>query len=200
MAPTIGQTQETLIRVLLLMGDAHQLHDQPIHYVELAGILAGEGGVDLRITRDLGVLDPAQLQQFDVLVNWTTFLEATSAQVQALLEAVRGGMGFVALHGGNATFWNSAEYLRMLGSRWIDHDEIKRFSVHIELPSHPIVEGVSDFEIEDELFLIGADTNRLLQEPRGGVTALVGVDRARRVRASRARLRPTVSGSRTRVG
>src|SRR6266536_2439454 len=34
------------IRALLLMGGQH---DQPFYYAELAGILAGEGGVDLRI-------------------------------------------------------------------------------------------------------------------------------------------------------
>ena len=38
--------------------------------------------------------------------------------------------------------------------------KIKRFLVHIEEPSHPIVAGVSDFEIEDELFEIGGDTSR----------------------------------------
>ena len=32
--------------------------------------------------------------------------------------------------------------------------------MHIEQPSHPIVEGVSDFEIEDELSEIGGDTTR----------------------------------------
>jgi uncharacterized protein len=147
------------IRALLLMGDAHQLHDQPFHYAELAGILAGEAGLDLRVTRDLSVLDSSELEQVDVVVNWTTFLDAEPSQVQALLEAVDGGTGFVALHGGNATFWNSPEYLRMLGSRFVNHEEIRPFSVHIAEPSHPIVAGVSDFEIEDELFEIGGDVS-----------------------------------------
>jgi len=107
------------IRALLLMGGQH---DQPFYYAELAGILAGEGGVDLRITRDLSVLSPATLEQFDVVVNWSTFVDAESREVQALLESVRRGTGLVALHGGNATFWNSAEYLTMLGSRFLGHD------------------------------------------------------------------------------
>jgi len=147
------------IHALLLMGDAHQLHDQPFHYAELAGILAGEAGLDLHVTRDLDVLDSSRLDEVDVIVNWTTFLDVTPSQVEALLAAVEGGTGFVALHGGNATFWNSPDYLQMLGSRFVSHDEIKRFSVHIEQPSHPIVAGVSDFEIEDELFEIGGDVN-----------------------------------------
>jgi type 1 glutamine amidotransferase len=91
---------------------------------------------------------------------WSTFIAVESEQVQALLESVRGGTGLVALHGGNATFWNSAEYLTVLGSRFVHHDPIKRFSVHIEQPSHPIVRAVGDFEIEDELFEIGGDTRK----------------------------------------
>jgi type 1 glutamine amidotransferase len=157
---TLEPTRETPIHVLLLMGDAHHLHDQPVHYAELSGMLAGEGGVDLRITRDLSILNRAQLETVDVVVNSTTFVEATPGQIDALLNSVRGGTGFVALHGGNATFWNSARYLRMLGSRFLNHDQIKRFSVHIEEPSHPIVTGVGDFEIEDELFELGGDASQ----------------------------------------
>jgi uncharacterized protein len=67
---------------------------------------------------------------------------------------------WTALHGGNATFWNSAEYLRMLGSRFVNHDEIRRFSVQIESPGHPIVSGVGDFEVEDELFELGGDVSQ----------------------------------------
>lgn len=160
MTSTNERERTASIRALLLMGDAHGLHDQPLHYAELAGILAGEAGADVRITRDLDVLNPGELERLDVIVNWTTFLEATAEQVQALLESVRGGTGFVALHGGNATFWNRPEYLQMLGSRWIYHEPIRRFSVRIEQPSHPIVEGVSEFEIEDELFEIGGDTSQ----------------------------------------
>jgi uncharacterized protein len=160
MPKTKDRTSQRPIRALLLMGDAHRLHDRPLHYAELAGILAGEGELDLWITRDLSVLNRRLLEEVDVVINWTTFLELTPGRVQALVESVQSGTGLVALHGGSATFWNSAEYLRMLGSRWIDHDEITRFSVHIEQPSHPIVRGVSDFEIEDELFEIGGDTSQ----------------------------------------
>ena len=93
----------------------------------------------------------------------TARVRVTPTQIQGLLESVRGGTGSVALHSGNTTFWNSPEYLRMLGSRWIDHDEIKRFSVHIEQPSNPVVAGVTDFEIEDELLEIGGDTSKFTE-------------------------------------
>jgi type 1 glutamine amidotransferase len=140
----------TLTTLLLVGGPPY--HNQPFHYAELAGILAGEGGADLRITRDLEVLTPATLTQYRVVVNWTTFVEPTDEQVQALVEAVESGIGFLGLHAASATFWNNARYLHMLGSRFIGHDPYKTFTVSIEDRAHPITQGVEDFQIADELY------------------------------------------------
>jgi len=144
------------LKALLLVGGA-EYHNRPFHYAELAGIFAGEGGCDLRITDDLAVLEPRTLEQYQVIVNWSTFLQPADEQLAALLSAVEGGTGFLGLHAATATFWNSAAYLRMIGSRFIRHDPYKRFTVCIEDHSHPITAGVEDFEIEDELYQLGGD-------------------------------------------
>jgi|SRR6185437_2689387 len=139
------------LRALLLMGGP-DYHNMPFHYAELAGILAGEGGTDLRITDDLDVLSPSSLAQFQVIVNWSTFIQPRDEQVQALLSAVEGGTGFLGLHAASATFWNSMPYLQMLGSRFIRHDPYKKFTVSIDDRSHPVTAGLDDFEVEDELY------------------------------------------------
>ena len=144
------------VRVLLLAGGA-DYHNQPEHYAELAGILAGEGGIDLRITTDLETLNAATLVDYDAVLNWSTFVQPTPKQVSALIAAVEGGLGFFALHGGSATFWNSAPYLTMLGSRFIRHDPYKEFLVEIDDSSHPITTGIDNFGIEDELYEQGCD-------------------------------------------
>lgn len=130
-------------------------HNQVFHHAELAGIFSGEAGVDLRITDDLEVLNPDDLGDYQVVINWSTFVQPTVDQVQALLDAVEGGTGFLALHGATATFWNSAEYLSMLGSRFLRHDPYKAFVVEIDDPSHPITQGIDNFEVEDELYELG---------------------------------------------
>lgn len=142
------------LRVLLLMGGP-DYHNQPFHYAELAGILAGEAGADVRITDDLDILTPADLADYQVIASYCTFLEPTSAQVDALLDAIGSGTGFLALHGATATFWNSAAYLTMLGSRFLRHDPYKQFTVEIDEPAHPITAGLPSFEIEDELYEVG---------------------------------------------
>jgi type 1 glutamine amidotransferase len=145
------------VHVLLLMGGP-EYHDQPEHYAEPTGIFAGEGGADLRITRDLDVLSAAELARYDALINWTTFLLPTDDQITALLDAIRGGLGFFGLHAATATFWNSAPYLETLGSRFLKHDPYKEFEVEIIDRDHPITRGVDNFTVADELYELGGNT------------------------------------------
>jgi len=72
---------------------------------------------------------------------------------------VADGRGFLALHGGAATFWNSAAYLQLLGSRFIRHDPYKQFTVNITVRSHPITAGLEDFEVDDELYVLGGEVD-----------------------------------------
>jgi uncharacterized protein len=169
------------MRALLLMGGP-EYHDQTEHYAELAGIFAGEGGVDLRITRDLTVLSTAGLTPYDAVINWTTFLSPTEEQITALLDAVQGGLGFFGLHAATATFWNSAPYLEMLGSRFLKHAPYKEFEVEIIDRDHPITRGVNNFVVADELYELGGDTAAFAEfadryrsgAPYAGETATLG--------------------------
>lgn len=145
------------IRVLLLTGGP-DYHNQAFHYAELAGIVAGEAGADVRITPDLDVLNAVTLSEYQAIINWSTFLQPTPGQVAALRSAVEAGLGLFALHGGAATFWNSSAYLEMLGCRFMRHDPYKEFLVEVEAPGHPIMRGIEDFRIEDELYELGGNT------------------------------------------
>lgn len=144
------------LRGLLLIGGA-DYHNQPFHTAELAGIIAGEAGLDLRITDDLSTLNPATLAEHQVLINWSTFVKPSPEQVSALIGAVEGGLGFLGIHGATATFWNSAPYLQMIGTRFVRHDPYKKFTVTINDRNHPITAGIDDFEVEDELYELGGD-------------------------------------------
>jgi type 1 glutamine amidotransferase len=150
-------------KVLLLVGGAWY-HDQPEHREILSQFLGGR--FDLTMTDDMAVLTPENLKQYDAIVNFTTFVEPTQEQIDALLRAVRGGKGFVSLHGGSATFWNSPEYISMVG-QFMVHDAFKTFQVNMSsLPArvvkypHPITEGVPDFAIDDELYVNEGDMTR----------------------------------------
>ncbi len=40
----------------------------------------------------------------------------------------------------------------MLGARFLAHPPIGPFAVHVDAPDHPVMRGVGDFEITDELY------------------------------------------------
>jgi len=69
------------------------------------------------------------LAGFDVIVNASTALEPTAAQVAALLERVRSGAGFVGVHAATATFVAHPDYLGMVGARFGRHDPLKHFTI-----------------------------------------------------------------------
>jgi type 1 glutamine amidotransferase len=149
------------IKVLLLVGGA-KYHDMPEHREILSDFIGTE--FDLTMTDDMGVLSPDSLDAYDVIVNFTTFVEPTDEQVGALLEAVKGGKGFVGIHGATATFWNSPGYVDMVGGKFSYHDPNKEFLVQMgtakRVVPHPITEGVKDFTIQDELYIIEGDMTK----------------------------------------
>jgi len=145
-------------KVLLLVGGP-DYHDNPQTRAAMNELLSRSFEVEM--TDDLSVLNPETLAGYDVIVNFSTFLEPTNEQTQALLDAVAGGIGFVGIHGATATFWNQPRYLEMIGGKFIVHDEFKEFVVNIstarDVEPHLITHGIDDFAIEDELYIVEGD-------------------------------------------
>lgn len=137
--------------LLLGQGGGRTFHNTPDHWACLAALLRAADLTARRITDDLDELNPANLARADVILNYTSELEATDQQMAALLGAVRGGIGYVGLHGATATFRGRADYHELIGSWFNRHDPIKRFRVEVDA-SHPVSAGVASFETEDELY------------------------------------------------
>lgn len=146
------------INVLLLMGGP-EYHNTPAHRSALEKALEPAGNLVVR--EDLDILTEKDLQPFHVIVNYTTFMEPNPQQANALNSAIFRGKGFVGIHGATATFWNSQEYLRMIGGTFIVHDDFKQFRVQFSsarcTEPHPITQGIDDFDIEDELYIVEGD-------------------------------------------
>ena len=164
-------------RVLLLMGGA-DYHNEAQHrdafldrrgsHIDLSMQLS-DTKLSVIVDDSLAALTPAFLDQFDVIANCTTFLEPAPQQVDALISAVEGGKGYVGIHGATATFWNSEHYLDFIGTKFTRHDPYKVFRVEITDPAHPITQGVTAFDVEDELYECDGDYSRLhvLMEAEG---------------------------------
>lgn len=161
-------SEKQQVRILLLVGGSH--HDDPDMRATLTEFLGKPEGFSVTMSEELDVLTKENLENYDVIINTTTDREPEDEQHYALLEAVAGGKGFIAVHGGVATFWNSDAYFAMIGCKIYGKDRKDRevgFTVKVDIPSelpkgwktvdHPISWGIENFHSQDELFTLEGD-------------------------------------------
>ena len=147
--------------VLLMGGSDSTYHDFSVLLPLLGGFLR-EHGLVVTTSTDPDLFLPENIRRFDLVLCCTFGHTLTAEQEAGLLDAVQGDpwdesaklKGFLGLHGAAGSFLNSEGYLRMLGGKFLVHPPLDTLEVNICRPDHPVMEGVSDFSIEDELYLI----------------------------------------------
>ncbi len=148
-AVTANQTRP---RILLLIGGLHT--QQPGAAEALAAVLSVGEFLDVSMTNDQGMLTTEGLAGFDVFVNYHTGPGLTDAQLGALLDFVAGGKGLVGIHNAADSFKNHPAYIAVLGSRFRGHPPFGAVQVEITDQEHRITEGLTDFVVQDELYLL----------------------------------------------
>lgn len=151
------------LKILILVGGSH--HDSPEIRASLKEIFEDSGRHSVTLSEEMSILNEADLEACDVVVNATTDREPEATEHYALLDAVARGCGLVVVHGGLASFWNSPAYFAMVGSMFagksLDSRGFGDFTVNLG-PSrhtlgHPITLGLEDYEVNDELFFLHGD-------------------------------------------
>ncbi|SFX19109.1 hypothetical protein SAMN04487866_10289 [Thermoactinomyces sp. DSM 45891] len=112
-----------------------------------------EGVMDVECTDDYAVLRDDKLTNYDLFISYTEFsdLEITEEQAQALISYVRGGGGLLVIHNGISLQQNK-ELEKLIGGRVTGHPEYTSLPIRYIQGSHPIVENLSDFLIDEEPF------------------------------------------------
>ena len=147
---------DTRIDVYLVVNARY--HDTNFARLELLKLLAEQEDVWVHVASDFS--DIETLRRCQLLVTYTCDLCPTLEQQQGLKSFLEGGGRWLALHATNALieFVNGKAdtpdraplFMNLLGSRFIAHPAITKFTVRVADPSHPLVAGLSDFEAEDE--------------------------------------------------
>jgi type 1 glutamine amidotransferase len=118
--------------------------------------------------------DADYLATVDLIVQVVTMSRIEADELKGLMTAIRNGTGMAGWHGGIAdSFRNSADYLQLIGGQFAHHqakdrpealkgegaDNFVRYTVDIvaEQADHPIVAGISDFELETEQYWVLSD-------------------------------------------
>lgn len=115
---------------------------------------AQDGGYTLDCTDDCGVITPENLARYDVLVFYTNReLPISEPNRRAILDFVRNGKGFVAIHSGTGTFFEWTPYQEMINAIFDGHPWNQKVRVTVQDTKHPIMRGVpKSVEIEDEIY------------------------------------------------
>ncbi|WP_020015045.1 ThuA domain-containing protein [Promicromonospora sukumoe] len=134
-----------------------------------------EHGYEVRVEESTAVYaDADYLAGVDVVVQTVTMSTIEPAELSGLIAAVAAGTGLAGWHGGIAdSFRNSSDYLQLVGGQFAAHppraprselpgeaaDNFVRHTIDIvpERADHPIVAGISDFELTTEQYWVLSD-------------------------------------------
>ncbi|SEB87237.1 hypothetical protein SAMN04489806_2001 [Paramicrobacterium humi] len=164
---------DTRKNALIVRGgwDGHQ----PVETTDSVIPFLERNGFEVRVEENTMVyMDAAYLASVDLIVQTNTMSTIGDDELAGLIGAVKNGTGLGGWHGGIAdAYRNSADYLQMIGGQFAHHaakapkDQLKgeqadnyiRHTINIvpERAGHPIVAGLSDFELETEQYWVLSD-------------------------------------------
>ena len=139
----------------------------PVETTELFLPFLREHGFDVRVEEGTAVYaDEGFMDTVDLVVQVNTMNTIETEEFRGLQRAVLNGAGMAGWHGGIAdSYRNNADYLHMIGGQFAHHagkdlaervgdqsDNYIPYTVHITDygKTHPITEGIEDFELVTE--------------------------------------------------
>lgn len=174
----IGLHAQTRPKALILTGNGnipalkgiyppwtHEFHNE-----EVAKILHGIVDVD---TTDLQHFDIQRLQQYDLLISNSLFLDPTKDQLNAIYDFVAQGKSYMTLHCGILSLLNWDRYEEFMGGIFIggpstepstyrvytSNEELWGYKyIFRDSAEHPVSRAVNDFDIEDEMYYFQPST------------------------------------------
>jgi type 1 glutamine amidotransferase len=172
MTPVHSPDGPSLRNALVVRGgwDGHQ----PVETTDAFIPFLEENGFDVRVEESTGVYaDDRIMGGIDLIVQVNTMNTIEHDEFAGLRAAVLNGAGMGGWHGGIAdSYRNNADYLHMIGGQFAHHagkppeerigeqsDNYIPYTVHItELgKTHPITEGIDDFELVTEQYWVLSD-------------------------------------------
>ena len=131
----------------------------PDENAKLVADLLAEDGFSPEVTGDFSAFLRPDLNEFSLVVPVITSAQIADAPVDALVAAVRGGVGLGGFHGMATAFRDKINYQFMTGAQWVQHpgDAGVSYRVHIDKPYDPVMEGIADFDHRSEQYYLHVD-------------------------------------------
>ncbi len=110
--------------------------------------------------------DEAKLMSLSLIVPMWTMGKISKEQSEPIFKAVKSGVGIAGCHGGMCdSFRENTEWQFMTGGQWVSHpgNDGVTYRVRVIKGSHPIVEGIQDFDVCSEQYYMHVDpSNKVL--------------------------------------
>ncbi|AMV38566.1 ThuA domain-containing protein [Planctomyces sp. SH-PL62] len=150
-------------KVLLLSGGQRQHHGYRDQAFYLSAALEDTGRYEVTQTEEAAVLETPALAKYDLVIGLSDRrdpeFKMTKGQQEALFAYVRGGGGYVSIHGAdNAPADWEPEWKPMLGAVFshfgLPDGKVRKgeYTVRLVDPSSPVAQGLHDFKLNDELY------------------------------------------------
>jgi hypothetical protein len=107
--------------------------------------------------QDLDRLAAPGLDPYDLLVFYYTIGSISDVQKNGLLNWVASGKGYVGVHSAADSFRDCPEYRAMVGGHFVTHPRYRDYQVSVVDPEHPITQGLTEFPIRDEQYILDYD-------------------------------------------
>jgi type 1 glutamine amidotransferase len=144
------------IKTLVFAGG--QIHDYKACGQAIREALSERDELDLTyVEEDLNRLAAPGLDPYDLIVFYYTVGEISDAQKNGLLNWVASGKGYVGIHSAADSFRDCPEYRAMVGGHFVTHPRYREYQVSIVDPEHPITQGLTEFVIRDEQYILDYD-------------------------------------------
>lgn len=135
--------------------------------VSFSGVFHPDGGE--AFTGDYSALTKESLSRYDLLVLYTTGNDRRGADVEAIRDFVAGGKALVGVHNATDSFTDDPAFVKFIGGRFRTHPAQLNIQTEIADKAHPIMAGLEDFSVWDELYIFAdyeAENVHLLAQTR----------------------------------
>lgn len=115
------------------------------------GIFHPDGGQEWH--GDYSALTAENLQNYDLLILYTTGNDRRGADPDAVRAFVEAGKALVGIHNATDTFTDDPAFVSLLGGKFRTHPAQLNITAEIVDAEHSITAGVPSFTVWDELYL-----------------------------------------------
>jgi len=142
----------------LICGSPHRNHDFDFARLRLGQALYDATGIRTDCFQDYE--DSAAILGGNLIVSYTSQVPVSDKACHAIRRYLDRGGRWFALHASNSVAGNQI-LPKVMGTRFISHPRYQTFPVKVTKPDEPLLAGIGDFEVPDELYCIENVTNDL---------------------------------------